>query len=249
MTTVPEEVKNAVAMALRESRWLVPAPAVELILTAALPRLPQWVSVKKLEWTAAPNEAGRDGLWFIAIDLLGKKHEVIKSFNGQKGEGWTYGREWFSDLEVAKAAAQADYSARILSALEPSAGRAAVLEEAAKLADRGNAAWLEKRDVTANKKEARDYETMAIACSHVATAIRALSSPDHADAGKVEGEHLPQDVINLVIAAREAFDTGVIPEDEEYNLDKALEPFGERVPYENEPDPLPSAPSQEVAGS
>ncbi len=65
--------------------------------------------------------------------------------------------------------------------VQPSAGRAAVLEEAAKLADRGNAAWLEKRDVTANKKEARDYETMAIACSHVAAAIRALSSHPQAD--------------------------------------------------------------------
>ena len=57
----------------------------------------------------------------------------------------------------------------------------------------------------------------------------ALSSQPVADG-------LPQDVINLVIAAREAFDTGVIPDEEENNLDKALEPFGERVPYENEPE-------------
>ncbi|WP_210339354.1 hypothetical protein [Ochrobactrum sp. Q0168] len=35
------------------------------------------------------------------------------------------------DLPSAKAAAQADYEARVLSALDPSAGRAAVLEEAA----------------------------------------------------------------------------------------------------------------------
>lgn len=61
------------------------------------------------------------------------------------------------------------------------------------------------------------------------SAIRALSSQPVADG-------LPQDVINLVIAAREAFDTGVIPDDEEHNLDKALEPFSERVLYENEPE-------------
>lgn len=46
---------------------------------------------------------------------------------------------------------------------------------------------------------------------------------------------LPQDVINLVIAAREAFDSWTLPECESKALDKALEPFAERVPYENEP--------------
>lgn len=46
---------------------------------------------------------------------------------------------------------------------------------------------------------------------------------------------LPQDVINLVIAAREAFDSWTLPECESRALDKALEPFAERVPYENEP--------------
>lgn len=66
------------------------------------------------------------------------------------------------------------------SSLDPSP-RVQALEEAAKIADNGNAGWLKKRDVTANKKEARDYETMAIACSHVAAAIRALSSQPVAD--------------------------------------------------------------------
>jgi hypothetical protein len=56
---------------------------------------------------------------------------------------------------------------------------------------------------------------------------------------------LPQDVINLVIAAREAFDTGGLPVAEERALDKALEPFSSRVPYENEPDAV--APEQEEA--
>lgn len=50
---------------------------------------------------------------------------------------------------------------------------------------------------------------------------------------------LPQDVINLVIAAREAFDTGHLPNEESDALDKALEPFSERVRYENEPETTP----------
>lgn len=51
--------------------------------------------------------------------------------------------------------------------------------------------------------------------------------------GNVE---LPQDVVALVIAAREAFDTGMLPDDENLVLDKALNAFSSRVPYENEPD-------------
>lgn len=50
---------------------------------------------------------------------------------------------------------------------------------------------------------------------------------------------LSQDVITLVIAAREAFDTGMLPSDENDALDKALEAFSSRVPYENEPKTKP----------
>lgn len=47
-------------------------------------------------------------------------------------------------------------------------------------------------------------------------------------------EPLQSDVIDLVIAAREVMDTG--PVGEEFTaLDKALEAFASRVPYENEP--------------
>ncbi|MCD4509757.1 hypothetical protein LQT97_00770 [Brucella pseudogrignonensis] len=56
---------------------------------------------------------------------------------------------------------------------------------------------------------------------------------------------LPQDVINLVIAARDAFDaiSGCgIGAEIEADLDSALKPFSSRVPYENEPDDLPASP-------
>ncbi|NTJ46553.1 hypothetical protein G6K93_05935 [Agrobacterium rhizogenes] len=57
---------------------------------------------------------------------------------------------------------------------------------------------------------------------------------------------LPQDVINLVIAAREAFDIFSLQEQESTALDKALDAFSSRVPYENEPDD--AAPQQEDKG-
>ncbi|WP_313193061.1 hypothetical protein [Shinella zoogloeoides] len=47
---------------------------------------------------------------------------------------------------------------------------------------------------------------------------------------------LRQDVINLVIAAREFWEVNEDTSLKSYALDKALEAFAERVPYENEPD-------------
>lgn len=55
-----------------------------------------------------------------------------------------------------------------------------------------------------------------------------------ADASR-QGEGLPQSVVSLIIAAREAFDTGMLPNDEQTALDKALEPFASSVSYANEP--------------
>lgn len=49
-----------------------------------------------------------------------------------------------------------------------------VLEAAAGVADEGNVHWRNKAGSTANKRESRDYETMAIACCHVSAAIKAL---------------------------------------------------------------------------
>lgn len=47
---------------------------------------------------------------------------------------------------------------------------------------------------------------------------------------------LPPDVLALVIAAREFWDIHNDLSQESRALDKALEAFAERVPYENEPD-------------
>ncbi len=76
-----------------------------------------------------------------------------------------------------------------------------------------------------------DRETHRATTAAVAAHNAGLAAP----ALVVEGA-FPQNVVSLVVAAREAFDTGALPDDERDALDKALEPFASAVPYENEPD-------------
>src|SRR5690606_15010052 len=87
----------------------------------------------------------------------------------------------FPSVEAAKAAAQADYEARILSALELSSAREQALEETIALC----------KDYAEDSQPDSEYR---LACNDIIEAIqerRALSSPDHADAGKVEGDGWP----------------------------------------------------------
>lgn len=81
--------------------------------------------------------------------------------------------------EAAKAAAQADYEARILSALEPSAARELALGE--------EFATIRAMIYCYEGDSAQAFEAQK-ALANIWNAIRALSSPDHADAGKVEGD-------------------------------------------------------------
>lgn len=192
MTTLPEEVKNAVAKALRESRWLVPAPAVELILTAALPFLSVQGAVKKLEWgNARITEDGRE-----AEDAESPVGRYIATDTGWFLLGRT-GYEVERGLYQAKAAAQADYEARILSALEPSAARELALDV--------EFATIRAMIYCYEGDSAQAFEAQK-ALAKIDAAIRALSSPDHAEAGKVEGdgwrpiESAPKDGTPVLIA-------------------------------------------------
>ncbi|SMF65468.1 hypothetical protein SAMN02982989_3363 [Xaviernesmea oryzae] len=69
--------------------------------------------------------------------------------------------------------------------------------------------------------------------------FEALSTPEQGET-EAGGSHLlsgmTDEIVNLVIAAREAFDCGFLPEEESRTLDKALEPFASKVRYANEPD-------------
>ena len=80
------------------------------------------------------------------------------------------------------------FSARILSALEPSAARELALEKAARAAE--NAALEYNLSECAGLADWAAFEAgQESGLKHAAAAIRALSSPDHADAGKlVEGD-------------------------------------------------------------
>lgn len=63
----------------------------------------------------------------------------------------------------------------IVSALR---GAEQVREKAAQVADKGRDYWHDKCNATKNRRESRDYETMAIACVHVAYAIREMPLED-----------------------------------------------------------------------
>jgi len=255
------------------------------------------VGVKKLEWqepSKATNgcwtakcafgtySAVNDGGWYVMLD------------DHPRGDGF----EWISSdlskdtLETAKAAAQADYEARILSAIEtvipvsqPScakieAARKAVEELANVQMNLSLSDWSRLSSVilsalepsaarkltlgeaaTVLEREADELDGLVDSVSHhlrsKAKTIRALSSPDHvADAGKVEGdgwlpiEGAPKDGTEVL-----GFDA----------LTKIMHVTFCNQGYWHDPDshyyseaqnfnpthwlPLPSAPSQEVAGS
>ncbi|WP_144897330.1 hypothetical protein [Ochrobactrum sp. J50] len=174
-------------------------------LTAALPFLPVQGAVKKLEW----GEMRHTDDYSFAQDAETPIGRYIATDTGwflQGQSGW----ESEDNIEAAKAAAQADYSARILSALEPSAAREQALEEAAhnlinelsgdtgELIDRMAAAirdWGSHYDdgpwetLPEDRKAGwRGDAERALAVVKEYLTTRALSSPDHADAGKVEGD-------------------------------------------------------------
>ncbi|WPM80939.1 hypothetical protein R5W60_04370 [Brucella pseudintermedia] len=189
MTTIISD--EAVNIAL--NTWLGGVPAwrnnaterlrteMRAALTAALPFLPVQGAVKKLEWVAHKGDQHCKIAWtcegiggWYAIEHRHEGHFDMWTPNNPDG-----GR--FITLEAAKAAAQADYEARILSAIEPSAARTLALEEAAR-----NAAMYLATGFITCPRCGEDVETKNTDAEYALRA--ALSSPDHADAGKVEGD-------------------------------------------------------------
>ncbi|WGG61825.1 hypothetical protein [Brucella intermedia] len=116
---------------------------------------------------------------FIAESVVGWYHIGLphRMWNLTKPNGEVLS---FWTLDETKAAAQADYEARILSALEPSAARELALEEGY------------RQGVEAAAQKAAEMlvfaDTTSTADREIPAAIRSLSSQDHADAGKVEGD-------------------------------------------------------------
>jgi len=103
--------------------------AMEVALTAALPHLPG-VGVKKLAWIRPPlsGTLSRCDTDFGTYRTWTHGEANGKWFWSVEG-GWNEANGEALNEEAAKAAAQADYSARILSELEPSAARKELLKQ------------------------------------------------------------------------------------------------------------------------
>ncbi|MBE0561823.1 MAG: hypothetical protein IH622_13555 [Ochrobactrum anthropi] len=276
MTTLPEEAVKAAHEAYDRVAATNPRlsystrVAVKAALTAALPFLSVQGAVKKLEWTK--------GVVDIASPHPGMKYVACNTTPKGSWAWWLdhapETRSVFTSEEAAKAAAQADYQARILSALEPSApdigkpitapsaARELALEEAAQAAE--NAMLEYNLSECAGLADWAAFEVgQESGLVHAAAAIRSLSSPDHADAGKVEGdgwlpiESAPRDGTSILAVCAGVHErTGIpfIPEVVEWTqYGWSNEMWGEQpnhgVYYPTHWRPLPSAPSQEVAGS
>jgi len=128
------------------------------------------ITVKNLEWRKGRAETPF-GPYHVIEETNDDEPFWFVMFNGKAAARCGT----HDDEESAIFAAQADYSARILSALEPSAARELALERISKIL---------RGDV--------ETDTIVTAVNRLNAAIdialRALSSPDHADAGKVEGD-------------------------------------------------------------
>jgi hypothetical protein len=140
-------------------------------------------------------------------------------------------------------------------ALEPSAARELALEERLQAIE---------QQLVVNLGYFHDEKRILLETlqSHIVShisAIRALSSPDHADAGKVEGdgwmpiESAPKDGTPfLVFVPDDDFSSGTGIDVIWYDEEQWLFGANTRFTPANNPThwrPLPSAPSQEVAGS
>jgi len=254
-TTISEEAVKAAMdahnkyygdLAIYPSEEPTPEGAFHEALKAALPFLPVQGAVKKLAWIRPPlsDTLSRCDTDFGTYRTWTHDEANGKWFWSVEG-GWDEANGEAPNEDAAKAAAQADYSARILSALEPSATRELALEEGYRQGIEAAAQKAAEMLVFADTTSTADREIPAAiralgtsreqlnkAVSNVpdqqknepgahgerelpidrfdsvdpsesigcyggsgqwielgtVADIRSLSSPDHADAGKVEGD-------------------------------------------------------------
>jgi len=126
-STLPQEAITA-AMTAHENSFIDgfdPDIQMKAALTAALPFLPVQGAVKKLEWTKGVVDIAQPhpGMKYVACSTTPKGSWAWWLDNAPETRGV------FTSEASAKAAAQADYEARVLSALEPSTERELALEE------------------------------------------------------------------------------------------------------------------------
>lgn len=88
---------------------------------------------------------------------------------------------------------------------------------------------------TSSPAEAGRY-TLAEALREVEIEPWNMTAIHQSDAAKLGPNKLPADVVRLVIAAREVAYTDAPDPKEREELDRAVEAFAERVPWDDEPD-------------
>ncbi|WP_418460415.1 hypothetical protein ACNT8L_17955 [Brucella intermedia] len=210
MTTLPEEAVKAadIIQVITDLRLAIlhdddeglaehaepMVKAKELIAKlSASPFLPVQgaVKVKELPWKdTGDSDQGRNS---YAHTRIGRYEAFEMRLLKETIYGWSrgHGDEKADSFEAAKAAAQADYEARIRSAIEtvnsvsePSAARELALE-----ALRSAEQFIENGFEFGFIRKPDEGDPALETLPKIKAAIRALSSPDHnADAGKVEGD-------------------------------------------------------------
>src|SRR5690606_33094241 len=130
--TIPEKAVQAGQNVIRTANWEYGITDADMAkaLTAAAPYM-SGVKVKPLEWREKDNDAyAHSDVGYYEINETRLGFCVYRNT-------FLVSKDMFETLEAAKAAGQADYEKRVLSALEPSSAREQALEEAAPVSNSG----------------------------------------------------------------------------------------------------------------
>lgn len=102
---------------------------------------------------------------------------------------WHPEQQWFLRAYDHDKGAERDFALKDFGRQQPSAAHQLTLEKAAQVLDaKAEEYEKEARDLRGSDRDRRFCSAVAVRLRGSANEIRALSSPDHADAGKVEGD-------------------------------------------------------------
>ena len=223
MTTVPEEAGTLWAVNIHGPDDLIAAPDYLSAVRMANAFNAWWLNLKTKQ---QHNDAIDARMWAIPTDWPG---------NDAQGHA----------VELSKPHPEYQWLRDTLSALEPSAARELALEEAV----RKHLKWFERFICDQDELNSSTPRKVAQNAQDAAAELRAaLSSPDHADAGKVEGDGKKWPMREIVAKAIAYHSVGdphakTIRGDQRWEwfleeADKFISVFGYNLPA------LPSAPSE-----
>lgn len=231
------------------------AMAVLVRLRAALAQQPRHeqevVAVKELRWVdrgRVPVEAWGDSVLrqFIGHHDLGRYAGSYCVQECEPGGSWGWWCTWTSGREpegvepteaAAKLACQTDFDTRIRSVATPApapAPSAEVVEAAIDKMITAVGQWhIDQEPNIAGMSESLARDLMS-EWHHDGRTVKECQRVIRLAAAPASETALPEDVVRLVIAARDVAYSDPIPETMR-ELDKAAEAFADRVPWEDEP--------------